>query len=131
MQRPHSQIQLQAKHEEEHWNGELSVCTCESCSERKANLIAVKHLLAITPDACCCLSCIYTEGQQVLTAEVHVQIAGGSGITPMYQVAQEILRNPEDKTQVSLIFANQTEQDIILRKELDDLAAKHDNFQVS
>ena len=48
----------------------------------------------------------------------------------MFQVAQEILRNPEDKTQVSLIFANQTEEDIILRKELDDMAAKHDNFQV-
>ena len=49
----------------------------------------------------------------------------------MFQVAQEILRNPEDKTQVSLIFANQTEEDIILRKELDDMAAKHDNFQVT
>lgn len=59
-----------------------------------------------------------------------VQIAGGSGITPMFQVAQEILSNPDDKTQVSLIFANQTEDDIILRKELDNFA-KHDNFQAS
>ena len=49
----------------------------------------------------------------------------------MFQVAQEILRNPEDKTQVSLIFANQTEEDIILRKELDHMAAKHDNFEVT
>ncbi len=48
----------------------------------------------------------------------------------MLQVASEIVNNPEDKTQVSLIFANQTEDDIILRDELDQMAAKHDNFQV-
>lgn len=33
-------------------------------------------------------------------------IAGGSGITPMYQVAQEILRDPNDPTALSLIYAN-------------------------
>ncbi|OQS06284.1 NADH-cytochrome b5 reductase [Thraustotheca clavata] len=45
-------------------------------------------------------------------------VAGGSGITPMLQVALEILRNPDDHTQVTLIFANNTEDDIILRDEL-------------
>ena len=33
-------------------------------------------------------------------------IAGGSGITPMLQVAQRVLANPDDQTNVSLIFAN-------------------------
>ena len=49
----------------------------------------------------------------------------------MMQVASEIVNNPEDETQVSLIFANQTEKDIILKEELDEMAAKHDNFQVT
>jgi cytochrome-b5 reductase len=58
-------------------------------------------------------------------------IAGGSGITPMLQVVQEILKNPEDKTQISLIFANQTPNDIILKDRIDAWASKHpDRFKV-
>lgn len=57
-------------------------------------------------------------------------IAGGSGITPMYQVAQEILRDPNDPTALSLIYANVAEEDILLRQELDALAAQHPNFSV-
>merc|ERR1719159_1670089 len=49
-------------------------------------------------------------------------VAGGSGITPMLQVLKEILKNPEDGTEVTLIYANQTPSDILLRKELDGLA---------
>jgi len=49
-------------------------------------------------------------------------IAGGSGITPMLQVVKEILKNPADKTTVTLVFCNQTPSDILLRKELDELA---------
>merc|ERR1719221_1917537 len=50
-------------------------------------------------------------------------IAGGSGITPMLQVVKEILKNPADKTEVTLIFCNQTPADILLSKELDQLVA--------
>lgn len=35
----------------------------------------------------------------------------------MYQVIQAILNNPKDHTKISLIFANVTEDDILLRKE--------------
>jgi len=58
-------------------------------------------------------------------------IAGGTGITPMLQVAQRVLENDVDKTRVSLIFANVTEDDIILRDKIDELKANHpDQFQV-
>lgn len=57
-------------------------------------------------------------------------IAGGSGLTPMLQVAKEILRNPEDDTRVVLVYANTTERDIILREELDALAHMYPQFTV-
>lgn len=74
-------------------------------------------------------------------------LAGGTGITPMYQVrlnptfdrfvesrltlalfiqvALAALRNPADKTKFSLIYANNNEEDILLKDELDALAKKH------
>lgn len=45
-------------------------------------------------------------------------IAGGTGITPMYQLIRAIFNNPEDKTKVTLVFGNLTEEDILLKKEL-------------
>lgn len=57
-------------------------------------------------------------------------IAGGSGLTPMLQVASQILSDPEDKTQVSLIYANQSEDDIILKDKLDQMQKDHSNFKV-
>ncbi|XP_071720618.1 NADH--cytochrome b5 reductase 1-like [Rutidosis leptorrhynchoides] len=52
-------------------------------------------------------------------------IAGGSGITPMFQVARAILDDESDKTKLDLIYANVTVEDILLKEELDRLATKH------
>ena len=52
-------------------------------------------------------------------------VAGGTGITPMLQVIDEVLANPKDKTKLQLVFANQSEADILLKKEIDDRAAAH------
>ncbi|TYK25477.1 NADH--cytochrome b5 reductase 1-like isoform X1 [Cucumis melo var. makuwa] len=58
-------------------------------------------------------------------------LAGGSGITPMYQVSRAILENPEDKTKVHLIYANVTLEDILLKEELDLLAKRYpDRFKI-
>ncbi|THH10524.1 hypothetical protein EW146_g8349, partial [Bondarzewia mesenterica] len=58
-------------------------------------------------------------------------IGGGSGITPLYQVLTYALRDPSNKTKFKLIFANQTEADILLREEFDELKRKHpDNFDI-
>ncbi|KAF9580428.1 NADH-cytochrome b5 reductase [Lunasporangiospora selenospora] len=57
-------------------------------------------------------------------------IAGGTGLTPMLQVVRAIVKNPEDKTLVSLIFANVNHEDILLKTELELLAKKHPQFKL-
>lgn len=60
-------------------------------------------------------------------------IAGGTGITPMLQLIKRIFhQDATDKNvKVSLIYANQTEQDILLKSELDKIAQEHpDRFKV-
>ncbi|KAH9835620.1 NADH-cytochrome b5 reductase [Rhodofomes roseus] len=52
-------------------------------------------------------------------------IAGGTGITPMLQVIRAALKNPNDHTSLNLIYANVNFDDILLKKELDELAATH------
>lgn len=52
-------------------------------------------------------------------------IAGGTGITPMYQIILAILENSKDKTKIDLIFGNVNEEDILLREHLESLAQNH------
>lgn len=56
-------------------------------------------------------------------------IAGGTGITPMLQLAEELLRqryaNP-----IKLIYANVSPADIMMKDRVDALAASHPNFSV-
>jgi cytochrome-b5 reductase len=52
-------------------------------------------------------------------------IAGGAGITPIYQLVQGILDNPEDKTRITLVFGVNSEQDVLLDDELKRYEASH------
>lgn len=59
-------------------------------------------------------------------------VAGGTGLTPMLQVVKAIIRGRAagDRTEVDLIFANVTEKDILLKEDLDALAAEDKGFRV-
>lgn len=48
-------------------------------------------------------------------------LAGGTGITPMYQLCRAIFNNPADKTKVTLVFGNVSEEDILLKKKFEEL----------
>ncbi|XP_072171809.1 NADH-cytochrome b5 reductase 3-like [Diadema setosum] len=55
------------------------------------------------------------------TAKNIGMIAGGTGITPMLQLIRHVFKDSEDESNLWLLFANQTEQDILLRKELEEV----------
>lgn len=58
-------------------------------------------------------------------------IAGGTGITPMLQIIKAILKDNDDDTKMSLLFANQTEDDILLREELEKVEKENpDQFSL-
>ncbi|XP_075693129.1 NADH-cytochrome b5 reductase 2 [Rhinoderma darwinii] len=52
-------------------------------------------------------------------------LAGGTGITPMLQLIRHITQDPNDDTKCYLIFANQTENDILLQSELETVVKSH------
>lgn len=65
----------------------------------------------------------YTHNRHTTT---HIgMIAGGTGITPMYQLIRAICEDEYDTTRLSLVFANRTEPDILLRAELEAFARRY------
>lgn len=68
---------------------------------------------------------------QTITVSKVGMIAGGTGITPMLQLIRHIVKDPHDTTKLSLLFANQSDKDILVRKELEEVAEKHpDQFKL-
>lgn len=59
-------------------------------------------------------------------------VAGGTGITPMLQIVRAIVRGRADgdNTEVDLIFANVTPQDILLKEDLDTLTKEDSRIRV-
>lgn len=64
---------------------------------------------------------LFKKGKNEIQVEEVGMICGGTGITPMLQIIESILRNREDPTEISLLYANQTEADILCRARLEEL----------
>lgn len=67
---------------------------------------------------------------KVKKAKKVAMLAGGTGITPIYQVAQAVLKDAEDETEMFLVYANRTENDILLREELDEWSKSDKRLKV-
>lgn len=52
-------------------------------------------------------------------------LAGGTGITPMYQIIRAVCEDDRDTTEISLIYASRTEEDMLLREELESMARRY------
>lgn len=62
------------------------------------------------------------------SANLHTEvglIGGGTGIAPLYQLIHAIEKNPADKTKVNLFYGNVSEDDILLKNELEAIQAKN------
>lgn len=57
-------------------------------------------------------------------------IAGGTGVTPMYQVLTTILENPKDQTKISMLYGNNSRKDLILANELCTYQKAYSNFKL-
>jgi len=62
---------------------------------------------------------------KIMTCNKLGMIAGGTGITPMLQIIKAVIKDKSDLTKMFLLYANQTEGDILLRKELEDIQKQH------
>lgn len=52
-------------------------------------------------------------------------LAGGTGIAPMLQALYPLLTTPGDKTNIHLVYGNDSPEDIMLKEELDQLSSSH------
>lgn len=66
---------------------------------------------------------VFTVDPSVDRERHYVMIAGGVGITPLVSMAEAILRG-EPKSRVTLLYGNRTEDEIIFRRRLANLAAE-------
>ena len=52
-------------------------------------------------------------------------VAGGTGLAPLLQIVRSLLADRTDRTEISMVFVNRHEADILMRDELDRLSIEH------
>lgn len=65
----------------------------------------------------------FTLAADAAAARHVVGIAGGSGITPIMAIARSVLAG-EPGSRVTLLYGNRTEEDVIFRRELEEMAGE-------
>jgi len=66
----------------------------------------------------------FLEGKRKYNAKTVTLIAGGTGITPMLQIANTVVLDPADNTKIQIIAFNSTPDDIMLYDEINNIAHK-------
>ena len=68
----------------------------------------------------------FREGRKKLTANSVALVAGGTGITPMLQIANTVLSDPNDNTEITILACNSTPDDVMLYDEVNQIATQSD-----
>lgn len=61
---------------------------------------------------------VVVDGEEMIKKRIFF-IGGGSGLTPIYQTINEIRKMENENIEMIFLFANKTEEDIVLRKQLE------------
>jgi ring-1,2-phenylacetyl-CoA epoxidase subunit PaaE len=69
----------------------------------------------------------FTVTPNVASAKQYIMIAGGSGITPLFSMINQILKF-EPNSKVSLLYANSNEDNIVFKNELNTLSQQYVQF---
>lgn len=76
------------------------------------------HLHSLNPGDTLLFPAVIPAYSWVPNKHEHVTlIAGGAGVTPIFQLAQGILNNPHDKTRVSVIYGVRNDAEILFRDQ--------------
>ena len=62
---------------------------------------------------------------KIIEANHIYMICAGTGLTPMYNILWNILESPQDKTVITMLYVNKTQQDIMLNRKLLKLQKKY------
>ncbi|KAI7873380.1 ferredoxin reductase-like protein, partial [Lichtheimia hyalospora FSU 10163] len=73
---------------------------------------------------------IFTVNNSSMKINKISMVAGGTGITPLIQLIKNIIYNSKDKTQIKLLYANHSIDDIILKDDLDDISKNFIQFSI-
>jgi cytochrome-b5 reductase len=90
------------------------------------------HLHSLKPGDKLLFAAALRGHQWVPNSVPHVTlIAGGAGVTPIFQLAQGILSNPNDKTAVTIVYGVNTNEDCHLTKEFQEFENEFkDRFKI-
>ena len=58
-------------------------------------------------------------------------VAGGTGVTPMLQIANCVTNNPDDGSRVAILLFNSTMDDVMMQERLDQLAGASEQVSMS
>ena len=71
----------------------------------------------------------FSTSNATITTNNILFICAGSGITPVYAILNAIANTDTETMYTKLLFVNTTENDIILRKELDEMSSRNSNMK--
>ena len=74
----------------------------------------------------------FSRGRRTWTGIKYIaMVAGGTGVTPMLQIANCVTNNPDDGSRLAILLFNSTMDDVMMQERLDQLAGASEQVSMS